>query len=151
LSKIDLRQRGRGLLPFGPSGYKRGVPFRELLQGLVDGTPGARGAIFCDHEGEHVELALKAPPPAGCAEMSEWDLKICGAQLAATLLQIEEASQAMQAGAPRELRLTCGEGTLLCRLLPHQYYVLLVIAPGRAAARGSFALRETAQGVAAEM
>lgn len=109
-------------------------------------VPGARGAIFCDYEGENVELFLASPPPAGCPELSEFDMKICGAHVAAPLARLREAD-----ANPLELRLLCTKGALLCRMLPDGYYVaLLLAAPGRSAV-ATLRLAETARLVAAEM
>jgi hypothetical protein len=139
------------LLPFAPDGYKRGVPFRRLLQSLVDTTRGARGAVFCDHEGEHVELALARALPQGCGELGEFELKICGAQMAAPLHALHEASAATGSGEPRELRMRCAGGIIVCRVLPGRYYLALLLAPGGRSSLAGWQLDRAARLVEREM
>ena len=121
------------------------MPFRRLLSALVARAPGARGAIFCDPEGESVELALGDP------RLSEYELKVFGAQLAAAWLGLGETSRGLGAGGVVELRLACAAGTLLCRALPDGYYVVLVLGPRRASAAASFELNRTAASLSAEL
>ncbi|HWT86841.1 MAG TPA: hypothetical protein VN177_13775, partial [Myxococcales bacterium] len=52
------------------------MSFRRILTNLVERARGARGAVFCDQEGESVELVIRDP------ELSEYDMKVFGAQLA---------------------------------------------------------------------
>jgi hypothetical protein len=127
------------------------VPFRALLQTLVDRVPGARGAIFCDGEGEHVELAHPAAPSERAQPLSDYDLKICGAQMAATLLHLHDASAEHSAGELAELRVLSVGGVLLCRALAERYYLVLLLAPGHRSPQASRALAETARLVQAQM
>ena len=127
------------------------MPFRRLLRALVERTDGALGAIFCDHQGEHVSLALAERPVPGCAPLSEWDLKICGAQVAASIVTLNEAAHETALGSARELRVVCEAGTLACHLLPQGYYLLVVLAPGGRSARVRRELAETALLVSKEM
>jgi hypothetical protein len=121
------------------------VPFRRLLGSLVARAPGARGAIFCDYEGEAVELVL------GDDSLSEYDMKVFGAQLAAAWLSLRDDSAARGAGAPVELRIACAGGTLLCRSLPEGYYVVLLVRRGAPTAFASYQLGATAAAMAAEL
>jgi hypothetical protein len=127
------------------------VPFRALLAELVDRTPGARGAIFCDYEGESVELALAEPQPAGFEPLSIYDMKICGAQLAAVWIQLDERSRQQKAGRLLELQLGARQGTLHCCSVKDGYYLTLLTAPGPASGRATRALRKIAEQFAQEM
>jgi len=121
------------------------VPFRRILTTLVERSPGARGAIFCDSEGESVELVLRD------AQLSEFDMKVFGAQLAAVWIGLTTTAKDHGAGALVELRVGCAQGTLLCRSLPEGYYVVLLVGHGSPAASAAFALRATAREIAAEL
>src|SRR3954468_23087500 len=114
------------------------VPFRRVLTTLVKQARGARGAIFCDHEGESVELVVRD------ARLSEYDMKVFGAQLAAAWLDLEADSSECGAGGILELRLWCAEGTLLCRSLREGYYVVLLVAKGAPSGPAAFLLRNAA-------
>jgi hypothetical protein len=127
------------------------VPFRALLAELVDRTPGARGAIFCDFEGESVELALAEPPPPGFEPLTVYDMKICGAQLAAVWIQLDERSRQQSAGPLLELQLGAPRGTLHCCTVKDGYYLTLLTAPGKASGPATRALRRIAVRFAEEM
>jgi hypothetical protein len=116
-----------------------------MLTSLVERAPGARGAIFCDHEGEAVELVIRD------ADLSEYDMKIFGAQLAAMWLDLQTTSRNRGAGAVIELRLGCAAGSLLCRSLPDGYYVVLLVTRGAPSAAAAFELRATANEIASAL
>ncbi|HEY6910563.1 MAG TPA: roadblock/LC7 domain-containing protein [Myxococcales bacterium] len=121
------------------------MPFRRALTTLVERARGARGAIFCDQEGESVELVVRD------RALSEYDMKVFGAQLAAVWLDLQANSRECGAGGIVELRLWCEEGTLLCRSLPEGYYVVLLVAKGAPSAPAAFLLRNAAGEMAREM
>lgn len=121
------------------------MPFRRVLTTLVERARGARGAIFCDHEGESVELVVRD------RGLSEYDMKVFGAQLAAQWLGLEANSKECGAGGILELRLWCAEGTLLCRSLGEGYYVVLLVAKGAPSAPAAFLLRKAAAEMSREI
>jgi len=128
------------------------VSFEPVLRELMERAPEARGAIFCDGEGESIDLVLARPPPSGCGELSDYDLKVAGAQVAASWLNLHNGSVQRGAGEALEMRLRCDAGTLLCRVLREGYYLVLLLAPGaRGAAPAAFALREAADRVRADL
>jgi hypothetical protein len=127
------------------------VPFRQLLGELVAAVPGARGAIFCDYEGESVDLHVAEPQPAGCGALSLYDLKVCGAQLTAAWLLLQERSKDHGAGLLDALRLRTDQGTLLCAAVKGSYYLTLLLAPATPVARAALVLEKAARRFAEEM
>jgi predicted regulator of Ras-like GTPase activity (Roadblock/LC7/MglB family) len=121
------------------------MPFGPVLSTLVARVPGARGAVFCDGEGEFIELAVKDP------QLSEFDLKIFGAQIAACWMSLDEKTRAYGAGAAVELRLFCKEGTLLCSALRDGYYLVLLLARNRPTAAAAVELRAASAALTAEL
>jgi len=121
------------------------VPFRRVLTTLVATARGARGAVFCDQEGESVELVVRG------GGLSEYDMKVLGAQLAAVWLSLQANSSESGAGGIVELRLCCAEGTLLCRSLRDGYYVVLLVAKGAPSAPAAFLLERAAADIEQEM
>ena len=113
-----------------------------MLTTLVERAPGARGAIFCDHEGESVALVLRDP------QVSEYEMKVFGAQLAAVWMDLSTTAKERGAGALVELRVACASGSFLCRSLPDGYYVALLIGSGFPRASASVALRAAAGEIA---
>ena len=127
------------------------MPFRSLLAALVANAPAARGAIFCDYEGENVDLAVADPQPPRCGELSVYDLKVCGAQLAAVWLLIQERNRQQGAGQLTELRVRAELGTLLCHAVKDGCYLTLLLGPGPRAGSASLLLARTAARFAEEM
>jgi hypothetical protein len=116
-----------------------------MLTSLLERTPGARGAVFCDFEGEFVDLVVRDPA------ISEYDMKVFGAQMAAAWLNLQNGSSERGAGGIIEMRLGCAGGTLLCRALRDGYYVVLLIEKGRTSGVAAFELQHTAVEIAAEL
>ena len=107
-----------------------------MLGSLLERTKGARGAVFCDFEGEFVELVIADP------RLSDYDMKVFGAH-AAAWLNLETGVQ--------ELRIRCSRGTLLCRSLRDGYYLVLLLAEGRPSGAAAFELQRTAAELAREL
>ncbi|MGZ6143390.1 MAG: hypothetical protein ACXWLM_08625 [Myxococcales bacterium] len=116
-----------------------------MLSSLVERAPGARGAVFCDFEGEFVELVVRDP------ELSEYDMKVFGAQMAAAWLNLQTHGTQHGAGGIVEMRLGCSGGTLLCRSLRDGYYVVLLIAQGIPSALAAFELQHAAAELASQL
>lgn len=127
------------------------MSFQAALRELVVRAPGARGAVFCDGQGESVELMVADPAPPGCEGLSEYDLQLAGAYVAPAWLSLHAGSVERGAGKAVELQLRCDKGTLLCRTLREDYYLVLVLAPGKPPAAAAFALREAAARVLADL
>ena len=116
-----------------------------MLSSLVERAPGSRGAVFCDSEGEFVELVVRDPI------LSHYDMRVFGAQMAAAWLNLQTHASENGAGSIIELRLGCSGGTLLCRALRDGYYVVLLVAPGPPSALAAFELQNAAADIAAAL
>jgi predicted regulator of Ras-like GTPase activity (Roadblock/LC7/MglB family) len=116
-----------------------------MLTALVGRVPGARGAVFCDFEGESVELVIRD------SALSEYEMKVFGAQVAAVWLSVQTGAREHGAGGLLELRARCDAGSLLCRALPEGYYVVLLLGRGAPLAPAAFALRSAAMEIAREI
>jgi hypothetical protein len=116
-----------------------------MLSNLVARVPGARGAVFCDYEGEFVDLAVRDPA------LSPYDMRVYGAHLAALWLNLQNNSSERGAGGIVELRMGCAGGTLLCRALRDGYYVVLLIAPGAPSSLAGFELQHLASEITSEL
>ena len=120
------------------------VSFAALLGDLVASAKGARGAVFCGHDGEFVDLLVAQPQPAGCGELSDYDLKVIGAHLAAPWVRLQDGSANAGAGTALEMGMRCKEGALLCARLPEGYYLVLLLAPAAQVSRAYIELRRVA-------
>jgi len=116
-----------------------------MLTALVGRVPGARGAVFCDHEGESVELVVAD------SAISEYEMKVYGAQMAAPWMSGQALAKESGAGPLLELQANCAAGSLLCRALPDGYYVVLLLRAKAPAAPASFELRAAAEMISREI
>ena len=96
------------------------MPFRQILNELLETTEGSLGAMFLDYEGETVELLTHR-------NLKSDDLKIVGAYQGIFLTQLRRICQDMFIGDPRRFKIEF-EGTkvLSCDLKDGYYVVLLV-------------------------
>lgn len=127
------------------------MSFRERLAELVERVPSCRGAIFCDFEGENVDFALREPPPDGAPPLSDYDMKVAGAQLAAQWILFREKGAPHGAGEPVALRMHMPSGTLLCHSVKDGYYVVLLLSHRALTAVAAQQLAEMARVFALDM
>ncbi len=123
--------------------------FDAILRELIEAVPGARGAVFCDNLGEAVN-SVGASGRAAPSELTDFDLRVAGAQLA-TPLDLARAALATDYGALQECVIGGSHETLLVHLLPEGYYLVLCLEPGAITARGMFWLRQIAKRLAVEI
>jgi len=125
--------------------------FRSMLTELLAKLPHARAAIFCDHEGESVDWAAAAASPDGARPLSEYDVKICGAQLAASWLLLDERARLEGAGRILELELRAEQGTFLCHAVQDGYYLVVMLSASPGVSRAARTLRAAVPKFAKEM
>jgi hypothetical protein len=116
-----------------------------MLSALIERAAGARGAVLCDYEGEFIELVVRDP------NVSEYEMKVFGAQIAAAWSSLHAGSTEHGAGGIVEMRIGCAGGTLLCRSLRDGYYLVLLLQSGSPPAPAAFLLRDAASALAAEL
>jgi len=103
--------------------------FKELLKDIVDGLPGAAGAILADWEGESVDFFFRGP---------DYDIKLLGAHHGILLNLAKEASDNNGLGDIRALMVSMGEHRVVVQPLKDGYYLVLLLDRG---ANGGQALR----------
>jgi predicted regulator of Ras-like GTPase activity (Roadblock/LC7/MglB family) len=107
-----------------------------MLASLLQRTKGARGAIFCDGDGESVDVAVGDP------QLSDFEMKVLGAHAAAWLAPPVNV---------QEMKIRCAKGTLLCRSLRDGYYLVLLLGQGVPTGAAAFELQRTAAEVSTEL
>jgi predicted regulator of Ras-like GTPase activity (Roadblock/LC7/MglB family) len=116
-----------------------------MLASLVDRVRGSRGAIVCDYEGEFVGLTIRDQ------QLTEYELRVVGAQVAAAWLNLHNGASHGGAGAAVEMKVLCPRGTLLCRALRDGYYLVLLLESGSPSGVASFELKRTATEISPEL
>lgn len=123
--------------------------FDVILRELIEATPGARGAVFCDSEGETVN-SVGASGHRNPNKLDDYDLRVAGAQLA-TPIDLTLANATETIGSLRECVIHGPQETLLVHILPDGYYLVLCLEPGSLTALAMHRLRHTAKRVAVEI
>lgn len=97
------------------------MPFRTILNDVVDSVDGALAALFVDHQGEAVEVVGDLPP---------WDLKVIGAYQGIFLGQMVAICGSLDHGTPRRLKVEWEDSTILNWAIDREYYLVLVLRKG---------------------
>jgi predicted regulator of Ras-like GTPase activity (Roadblock/LC7/MglB family) len=94
------------------------VPFKALLNSLVERVPGAQGAIIADWEGEAVEQA---------GLMDDYDLKVIGAHKGVILHNMREVVDRLGNDELKEIVVTTKEAQTLILPVTKEYYLVLTL------------------------
>ncbi len=108
------------------------MPFKTLLNRLLDEIPGAVGAIITDWEGESVDLVTRS---------SEYDIKVLGAHKGIILNLLRGALGRVDSGNLEELLIRTGETKTLIVPLSDDYFLVLTLGPAAIAGRAAFKMR----------
>ncbi len=112
------------------------MPFKNLLQGMLDQLPGAVGAIIADWEGEAVDQV---------ARMDDFEIKVIGAHEGIILTQLRQALQRLDGGALEEVQIHFEHGKVLIAPLSEDYFLVLTIEPDVMIGKAAFVMRRSAE------
>ena len=112
------------------------MPFKSLLQGMLDLLPGAVGAIIADWEGEAVDQVTR---------MDDFEIKVLGAHKGIILTQLREALQRLDGGALEEVLIHFEQGTVLITPLSEDYFLVLTVEPQVMVGKAAFVMRRCAE------
>ena len=108
------------------------MPFKSLLNRLLEDIPGALGAIIVDWEGEAVDHV---------ARMEEYDIKVFGAHKGIILTLLREAMGQLDCGELEEVLIRTGQNKALIAPLTEDYVLVLTLGPESLATRAAFKMR----------
>ncbi|RLB61848.1 MAG: roadblock/LC7 domain-containing protein [Deltaproteobacteria bacterium] len=94
------------------------MPFKSLLNLLVERVPGAQGAIIADWEGEAVDQV---------GIMDDYDLKVIGAHKGVILHNMREVVDRLGDDELKEIVVTTKEGQTLILPVTKDYYLVLTL------------------------
>ena len=94
------------------------MPFKTLLNSLVERVPGAQGAIIADWEGEAVEQV---------GIMDDYDLKVIGAHKGVILHNMREVVDRLGNDELKEIIVTTKEAQTLILPVTKDYYLVLTL------------------------
>jgi predicted regulator of Ras-like GTPase activity (Roadblock/LC7/MglB family) len=94
------------------------MPFKMILNNLMESVPGATGAILADWEGEAVEQACL---------YDVFDLKVTGAHKGILLNLMKEAHQKVNAGELRHAVISTGNQHYLTGPIGTDYFLVMTL------------------------
>jgi predicted regulator of Ras-like GTPase activity (Roadblock/LC7/MglB family) len=94
------------------------MPFKMLLNALVERVPGAQGAIIADWEGESVDHV---------GAMDDYDLKVIGAHKGVILHNMRDVVDRLGDGDLREIVITTRQTQTLILPVTNDYYLVLTM------------------------
>ena len=112
------------------------MPFKNILQGMLDQLPGALGAIIADWEGEAVDQV---------ARMDDFEIKVLGAHKGIILTQLRDALQRLDGGELEEVLIHFDEGKTLITPLNEDYFLVLTVEPDVMVGKAAFVMRRCAE------
>jgi len=104
------------------------MPFKPLLNRLLEEIPGAVGAIITDWEGEAVDQV---------ARISEYEIKVLGAHKGVILNLLREALSRVDSGDLEEVLIRTEQSKTLIAPLNREYFLVLSLSPEVIAARAA--------------
>lgn len=118
--------------------------FRLILDQLLATCGGSLAVMFCDYEGEMVELVCDR-------DLSDHDLRIIGAYHAIYLTKLRNMCEQMDTGKPQRFKLEFEATKMLSYDLKDGYYVVLLVAPDANEGIAWQSLRKCQERLLAEM
>jgi predicted regulator of Ras-like GTPase activity (Roadblock/LC7/MglB family) len=94
------------------------MPFKRMLQSLVECVPEATGAILADWEGESVEFFCRG---------DDFELKVIAAHKGVILNLIKEVHDTIAVGVPREAVITTHEHHVLIGPVGNDYALVMTL------------------------
>lgn len=94
------------------------MPFKSLLNALVERVPGAQGAIIADWEGEAVDQV---------GVMDAYELKIIGAHKGVILHNMREVVDRLGDDELKEIVITTKQAQTLILPVTKEYYLVLTL------------------------
>lgn len=94
------------------------MPFKTLLNSLIESVPGAQGAVIADWEGEAVDQV---------GIMDDYDLKVMGAHKGVILHSMREIVDRLGDDDLKEIVVTTRQAQTLILPVTREYYLVLTL------------------------
>jgi len=111
------------------------MPFKNLLQEMLDRLPGAMGAIIADWEGEAVDQV---------ALLDGYEIKVFGAYKGIILTRLRDALKRLDGGQLEEVIIQYENAQALVKPLSDDYFLVLTVGPDVMVGKAAFELRRCA-------
>ena len=108
------------------------MPFKNLLNRLLEDIPGAVGAIIIDWEGEAVDQVTR---------VDEYDIKVLGAHGGIILGMIRDVLTRIESGALDEVVIRTEQNKIMMAPLTDDYLLILQLGPMAITARAAYKMK----------
>lgn len=109
------------------------MPFKDILQTMVDDVEGAVGAVVMGYDGIAIEDFVK--------KENQFDLQLLTAEYAAVLKEVKRTVEVLKSGLLQEVTINTELLTAIARVINEDFFALLVITAGGNFGKGRFYLR----------
>jgi predicted regulator of Ras-like GTPase activity (Roadblock/LC7/MglB family) len=116
--------------------------FKEALQAAVNGSQSYAGVLM-DFEGIPVDSFVTSESP--------FDIEVVGAEVSVLVKQIQRAAEMLDAGGTQEVSFRSERLTTVVRIIDHNYFLAILLAPDGNVGKARFALRVLAPKLKAEL
>lgn len=117
----------------------------EILQKIVESTPGAKGAILMGFDGIAVEQWVKPE------FRSETDIESMAMEFSFRFLELRDAASSLEMGMVSDITLKAEFGSVLVRVLSHEYFVTVLLAHSGHTGKGRWMLRSQAKALCSDL
>ncbi|TPV93310.1 MAG: hypothetical protein B7733_21130 [Myxococcales bacterium FL481] len=116
----------------------------ELLQKIVESTPGAKAAILMGFDG--ISVAQFVAP-----QDDELDVESMATELSFRFMELRTAAASLEMGSLSDIAIQAEYGTVLVRVLSEEYFVAVLLERTGHFGKGRWVLRSTARALAAQL
>lgn len=117
----------------------------EILRKIVEGTPGAKGAILMGFDGIAVEQWVKPEFEA------DTDIESMAMEFSFRFLELRDAANSLEMGTISDITLKAEYGTVLVRVLSQEYFVTVLLENAAHMGKGRWMLRSQVKGLYADL
>ena len=118
---------------------------QDILRKIVEGTPGAKGAILMGFDGITVEQWVKDEFKA------DTDIESMAMEFSFRFLELRDAAKSLEMGPISDITLKAEFGTVLVRVLSQEYFVTVLLVDAAHMGKGRWLLRSQANALNADL
>ncbi len=111
------------------------MQLNEIIEDLVERTPGARAAILADWEGEAVVTYTSG-------EQTDYEIKFVGAHHGILLTRAKEMIDRLSLGKPKLISFTHDQFNIITAPVNNDYYIVLTLGPDAIISQANMTLKK---------
>ncbi|PRQ04845.1 roadblock/LC7 domain-containing protein [Enhygromyxa salina] len=117
----------------------------EILQKIVESTPGAKGAILMGFDGITVEQWVKPQFE------NELDIESMAMEFSFRFLELRDAAHSLEMGMISDITIKAEYGTVLVRVLSQEFFVTVLLENAAHMGKGRWLLRSQASALSSDL